>query len=75
MFKNSFSTVGKGIFIVHKGVIKGCSFPTFIGVQFGNNVTNRIVTDYLVLPVDIRYNDLPIPIELLTTVSKLLVTL
>jgi hypothetical protein len=59
MFKNSFSTVGKGIFIVHKDVIKGCSFPTFIVVQFSNNVTNRIVTDYLVLPVDIRYNDLP----------------
>jgi hypothetical protein len=59
MFKNSFSIVGKGIFIVHKGVTKGCSFPTFIGVQFSNNVTNRIVTDYLVLPVDIRYNDLP----------------
>jgi hypothetical protein len=59
MFRNGSAATGKGIYVVHKGVTKGCSFPTFVWVKLSNIVTNRIVTDYLVLPVDIRYNYLP----------------
>lgn len=75
MFKKSLTIVGKRTFIVHKVVTKSCPYPTFVGIQFSNIATDSIVTNYLVLPVDIRYNDFIIPVELLTNVGKLLVTL
>jgi hypothetical protein len=44
---------------VYKVIMKVTSFSTFHTVKFSDTMTNKIVTDFLVLPVDIRYNYLP----------------
>ncbi len=44
---------------VYKVIMKVTSSSTFHAVKFGDTKTNRLVTDFLVLPVDIRYNYLP----------------
>jgi hypothetical protein len=60
MFKNKSALVRKRFFRVHKDVIKGCFIFNIFWRQIHNIVTNRIVTDFLVLPVNIRYNYVPI---------------
>lgn len=60
MFKNKFAFVRKRFFHVHKSVIKRCFILNIFWRQILNIVTNRIVTDFLVLPVNIRYNCVPI---------------
>jgi ABC-type transporter MlaC component len=59
MFKSRSITVKNGIFYVYNVIMKIASLSTFHKVQFSDIMTNRIVTDFLVLPVDIRYNVLP----------------
>jgi hypothetical protein len=44
---------------VYKVIMKVTSFSTFHAVKFRDTKTNKLVTDFLVLPVDIRYNYLP----------------
>jgi hypothetical protein len=44
---------------VYKVIMKVTSFSTFHAVKVNDTMTNKIVTDFLVLPVDIRYNYLP----------------
>jgi hypothetical protein len=59
MFKSRSVAIRKRIFCVCKVIMKIASRSTFYEVRFRNIMTNRIVTDFLVLPVDIRYNCLP----------------
>jgi hypothetical protein len=59
MFKNRYIAVRKGIPSVYKGIMNLTSLSTFQGIRFSNNIANRIVTDFIVLHVDIRYNYLP----------------
>jgi hypothetical protein len=46
---------------VYKVIMKVTPFSTFHAVKFSDIMTNKIVTDFLVLPVNIRYNYLPFP--------------
>ena len=61
MFKSRSVAVKKRIFCVDNIMLKVTSLSTFHELKFSNMMINRIVTDFLVLHVDIRYNDLPLP--------------
>jgi len=51
MFKNLPDAGEKGIFSVHKNVIKGSLLLTFYRINFNNIIVNRKVTDFLSYPL------------------------
>jgi hypothetical protein len=54
-------------------VEKCVCFLTYLGISISNKILNKMITDFLVITVDIGYNYMPSTQKLPTIVNRLLI--